>query len=247
MKPKDLVKTHRYAEAVEAYRREIREQPDKNLYAAMGQAFLALRKFNEALESFRRDDEIEDSRLKGSFPSLIKVGATLWLMGKRQEAILEWHRAAAGILDGSIHYGDLAGGGTQGLLLWYGAVALNDKRERDYALEYLRTRAERKAYAICWPRPLVLMVLGEKSFAEVLEIGNGSPVLSVCLESAATDLLKRRHLCQTLFYAACQERQTGNEAECIKKMRLCSKLENPIIESEWYLARGECDQIDYNQ
>jgi tetratricopeptide (TPR) repeat protein len=240
MTPNELLNTHRYAEAVEAYRQEIRDQPDKNLYDGIGQAFLALRKFDEALESFRRNNEIQSGRLKGSFPSLNKAGAALWLMGKRGEALSEWHRATAGILDGSIRYGDLAGGGTQGLLLWYGAVTLKDGQERDHALEYLRNRAKRKAYAaICWPRPIVLMVLGEKSFTEVLETGCGSPVLSECLENAATDLLKRRQLCQSLFYAACQERQAGNEAECIKKMRLCSQLENPIIESEWYLARDE--------
>jgi len=239
MKAMDLLKNHDYLEAIEAFRQEVRDQPNKNYYAAMGQAFLALRQFDDAFKSFKRDDEIESSRLKGNFPSLIKTGTALWLLGKRREAILEWHHAAEGILDGSIRYGDSSGGGTQGLLLWYGAVTMKDITERDYALEYLHKLAKKRVSAICWPRPIVLMVLGEKSFEEVLEIGNGSVILSECVEKANTDLLKRRRLCQTLFYAACQKRQAGDEAGCVIKMRLCSNLENPIVESEWYLARGE--------
>jgi len=238
MKPKELLSAHRYAEAVRAYKHEMCAHPDKNLNDGIGRAFLALREFDEALKSFRRDNEIESRRLKGNFPSLIKAGTALWLMGKKLEAISEWHRAAAGILDGTISYGDLAGGGTQGLLLWYASITLKEEAECNYALNYLNTRASGDP-ARAWPRPVILMVLGRGSLEEILEIGSGSRVLSECLECAKTDLLKRRHLCQTLFYAACLERQAGREADCIKKMQICAGLENPIIESEWYLAREE--------
>ena len=59
---------------------------------------------------------------------------------------------------------------------------------------------------------------------------------------ARTDLLKRRFLCQALFYGACREREAGDEPACMKKMEECFHLENPIIEVEWYLARGEFNQ-----
>ena len=241
MKPKELLFAHRYTEAVEAYRQGMREQPDTNNYLSLGKALLALGNFDEALSAFRKANEME--HLKGSVPCINEAATAMWLAGKQREAMLEWHRAVAGIQDGSIKYGDPAGGGTQGLLLWYGAVTLKDNLERDYALEYLRSIIKRKVYApaICWPRPIISLILGNESFAEVLRIGNGSPVLSECLEKASKDLLKRRRLCQTLFYVACQERQAGNEAGCIEKMGLCSKLENPIIECEWYLARAEHD------
>src|SRR5258706_1953817 len=108
MKPKEFLFTHRYTEAIEAWRQEMLEQPDKNFYGAMGEAYLALREFDEALKCFRRDNEIESSRLKGSFPSLNEAGTALWLMGRHREAILEWHRAAAGILNGSVKYSDAA-------------------------------------------------------------------------------------------------------------------------------------------
>jgi len=59
---------------------------------------------------------------------------------------------------------------------------------------------------------------------------------------ARTDLLKRRELCQALFYGACCEREAGDNAACMDKMQACAHLENPIIEVEWYLALGECRQ-----
>jgi hypothetical protein len=167
------------------------------------------------------------------------MGTALWLLGKKEDAMSVWHQAAAGILDGSIGYGDLAGGGSQGLLLWFAAISLKNSSEQDYALKYLRTRVKRKAYAINWPRPVIQMVLGQISFSDVLKIGVGSESLEVSLKNTKEDLLKRRQVCQALFYGACQAREAANEVECMNLMQVCSELENPIIESEWYLARGE--------
>lgn len=245
MRPKDLLFTHRYAEAVVAHEKHMIDHPQENYHDGLGDALLSLKHFQKALFSFRRNDEIENSRLKGPFPSLGKAGAALWLMGQRQGAIETWHRAVAGVLDGTIKYGDLAGGGSQGLLLWYAAVTLDDAGQRDYALEYLQKLRKRKVYgqSVLWPRPVILMVLGERSFAEVLNDGIGSPELSECLSRARADLLKRRRLCQALFYDACHEREIGNEPACLLRMQVCCQLENPILEVEWYLARGECDAV----
>jgi hypothetical protein len=104
---------------------------------------------------------------------------------------------------------------------------------------------ERKVYgnAILWPRPVVLMVLGERSFTELLEKIIGATELTECLIRVKRDLLKRRQLCQLLFYSSCMDREAGKEAECRLKMQSCYGLENPIIEVEWYLARGECETL----
>jgi tetratricopeptide (TPR) repeat protein len=245
MRPNDLLFAHRYAEAVLAHEKHMMDQPHENYHAGLGDALLGLKHFQKALSSFRRNDEIENSRLKGSFPSLGKAGAALWLMGQRREAMETWHHAVAGILDGTIKYGDLAGGGGQGLLLWYAAVTLHDADQLDYAVKYLHKLQKKKVYgqSVLWPRPVILMVLGERSFADVLNDGLGSPELSECLRRAGTDLLKRRRLCQALFYDACREREAGNEPACLLRMQVCSQLENPILEEEWYLARGECDAV----
>jgi tetratricopeptide (TPR) repeat protein len=245
MKPKELLFAHHYSEAVEAYHNHLREHPEQNYYPGLGQALLSLGRFPEALLSFRKANEMEGQRVKGSLPHINAVGAVLWLTGERANAMTEWHHAVSGILDRSIHYGDLAGGASQGLLLWYGSITLKDADQKEYALKYLRYLKSKKVYSssVLWPRPIVLMAVGDYSFERVLEVGAGSCDLHACIEQARKDLLKRRHLCQVLFYAACREREAGNEAGCFDMMQKCCGLENPILEEEWHLARNECLMI----
>ncbi|HTV43138.1 MAG TPA: hypothetical protein VMF08_21415 [Candidatus Sulfotelmatobacter sp.] len=163
-------------------------------------------------------------------------------MGEKHKASIEWRGAVSGVLGESIHYGDAAGGVTQGLLLWYSAVTLRDYNNRDYALKYIRNLRDKKisSTVILWPRPIIMMILGEQPFEEVLKTGSGSLLLAECIENAEVDLLKRRRLCQTLFYSACMDRNNGDETACMEKMWACFRLENPILELEWYLARVEC-------
>jgi tetratricopeptide (TPR) repeat protein len=246
MKPKELLFSHSYSKAVEAYKAHLLQHPEQNFYPGLGQGYLSLCNFSEALSAFKKADEIGSKTLKGSSPYINQAGTTLWLKGEKSQAMKEWHSAVSGILDGTIHYGDLAGGATQGLLLWYGAITLNDANHRDYAIGYLRHIKERRVYgtSVVWPRPLAIMVLGEESVENVLLAGAGSPILFECIRIAKKDLLKRRHLCQILFYSACLERERGNEAACTEKMQMCFQLEKPSIECEWYLARGECEKIE---
>ena len=242
MKPKDLLFAHRYTEAVEAYRAHLLQHPEQDYYPGLGRALLCLGLFPEALSAFKKANEIGSQRIKGSVPCINEIATALWLSGGKNNAKQQWQNATQGILNGSIHYGDAAGGVTQGLLLWYAAVTLNDADTREYALKYMRSLISKKVYgsAVLWPRPIAMMVLGDCSFEKVLEIGVGSCVLDDCIKEAKNDLLKRRRLCQTLFYSACRERESGIETKCIKMMLTCCNLENPIIELEWYLARKEC-------
>jgi tetratricopeptide (TPR) repeat protein len=241
MTPKELLFAHRYPEAVDAYKSHLRQHPEQNYYPGLGDAFLCVGRFPEAVSTFKKALEIESNRTKGHMGFLNQVGTALWLTGDRTGAIGEWHHAVSGILDGSSIYGDLAGGATQGLLLWYGAVTLNDRQEHEYAIKYFHYLQRRKTYGhVLWPRPVFEMVLGEKSFEKMLVDGIGSPDLATCVQIARTDLLKRRFLCQALFYGACREREAGDETACLEKMQACFHLENPVIEVEWYLARGEC-------
>jgi tetratricopeptide (TPR) repeat protein len=201
MKPKELLYAHRYTEAVHAFRQDMHENTDHNFHSAIGYALLASGTFDEAIESFRRNNEIESGRARGSFPSLNQIATALWLMGKRRDALLEWHHAIAGIIEGRISYGDAAGGASQGLLLWYGAVTSKNEAELEYAINYLRKLRERKNYgsAILWPRPIILMVLGDRSFAEVSNQVTESMDLTECVSRVRGDLLKRRQLCKLLF------------------------------------------------
>jgi len=244
MTPKELLFAHRYPEAVEAYQSHLRQHPEQNYHGGLGDALLCTGNFSDAAAAFRTANDIEHRELKESSPFINQIGTAMWLAGDKRGAMTEWRRAVDGILDGSIQYGNMAGGASQGLLLWYAAVTLKDSGEHEYALKYLDRLKRKKVYlAEAWPRPVVAMVLGEKSLPEILASGIGSPDLGTCIQVARTDLLKRRFLFQALFYRACREREAGNESACMEKMRACFHLENPIIEVEWYLARGECSKI----
>jgi len=243
MTPKELLFAHRYSEAAAAFQTLVVQHPEQNYYGGLGDALLCLGKFAEAVAAFRKANEIKGRKLKGSSPYLNQIGTAMWLAGDKMGAMAEWHSAVSGILDGSILYGDLAGGANQGLLLWYAAVTLKNSTDHGYALKYLDRLKRKKTYgADAWPQPVLMMVLGEQSFEEVLTDGIGSPNLETCLKTARTDLLKRRYLCQALFYGACREREAGNNPGCMSKMQACYQLENPIIELEWYLARNECQR-----
>jgi len=243
MTPKQLLFAHRYSEAAETYRLQMVRQPEKNYNDGLGRALLCLKRFSEAIPVFEKANEMASRRLKGNFPCLNEIGAAMWLAEKRVDAIAQWRGAVDAVLDETCLYGDAAGGATQGLLLWYGAVTQKNSMEREYALKYLEGVRRKNAYGVeIWPLPPVSMVLGAQPFEKTLTDGIGASDLEICIKMARTDLLKRRHLCQALFYGACREREAGNETACMDKMQACFHLENPIIEIEWYLARGECSQ-----
>jgi hypothetical protein len=172
---------------------------------------------------------------------LINVGTVLWLLGRREEAIATYKAAVDGILTGTIHYADLAGGVSQGLLLWYAGVTSADEKATQHALKYLRNRAKRRAIS-SWPGPLALFVLGRKTQEEALLATSGFTQVDAAIHRAKTDLLRRRELVQALFYFAVRHRSEGDEEQCRAGMIQCAGLENPIIEQEWYLARAEAEQ-----
>jgi hypothetical protein len=166
------------------------------------------------------------------------IGAVQWLLGLRQEAIQTFRASVDGILNRTIKFADLAGGVSQGVLLWYTGGSAPDASAREYALKYLTKLAKRSRIEY-WPGPLARLVLDQVDFAFVLEKATGMRELQPSVDLTKGDLLKRRQLVQALFYRGVQARSLGHESECQDWMRRCFELENPIIELEWYLARNE--------
>lgn len=240
MTPLALLQSHRYAEAAATYAEYARKgDPVRGALAGYAKACLCLGKIEEAITYFRLADERErDTRRADPHPYGLWIGTTEWLLGRRREAIQSFKQSVNGVLDGSIGYGDLAGGVSQGLLLWYAGVTAFDAAASEHALEYLRKLAG-KSRIQYWPGPLASFVLGENTEDEVLQKACGVAELDVATEIAKKDLLKRRQLVASLFYFGVRQRANGSEEQCRKWIERCVALENPIIECEWYLARGE--------
>ncbi len=240
MTPWELVHAHKYEEAISVYRSRLIVKPnDSGTLAEMGTALMCIGQFQEALHALQKASAINAKELKGSSAYLNDVATIQWLLGMKHDSKQTLRRSVDGILDRSIVYADSAGGVSQGLQLWYASVTTDDAENQEYAIKYLKKLAKHPRVKK-YPGSIARYVLLECDFSTVLKDAVGAEDLNTCLNVAKNDLLKRRQLCQALFYDAVLARSRGKEEECISKMRQCFSLENPINEMEWYLARAEC-------
>lgn len=205
-----------------------------------GLFLLCLEKHEDALIYFREAAEQAAER-DGAY--LENVGAAQWLMGRHRDAAITWRQRVSGILDGTIIYTDFSGGASDGLLLWYAAVTLTDDELLEYAIDYFRTlstpsRLSSWPNISSWPGPLVYLALGERSADSILQ-EQFDELNSADLPHWNADILRRRKLVNVLFYSAVKCRADGQEQECQKLMSAVAQIKNPLIELEWYLARGE--------
>jgi len=162
------------------------------------------------------------------------------MLGDRANAIRLMTEMVDGILDGSIEFGDAAGGVKQGLLLHYMGITASDERAVSKALTYLRSRVKRRAIEL-FPGPVACYSLDQVDFSDVLSAATKGRYRDStgAIDFARTDLLSRRWVCVALFHDGVRARARGDECHCQKRMRECFSLENPLLEEEWYLARNE--------
>lgn len=250
MNAMDLLRSHKYAEAVTACRQVLSVNPgDIAATSIMARALRALERYQEALPLFERVDAHEKGKpniTPGHPGRQMDISCLYWFMGDCSKAMALMRGLVDGILDGSIQYStDVAGGMTQGLLLYYMGASANRPNQTAFALDYMRKRLNRlKSYhgLDSWPAPVARYYLGEMSFGELLAAATGQQDLSQAIDVARGDLLRRRHLCKALFHDGVKSRVQGAEGQCLTRMRECYALENPLIEHEWYVARYECEQ-----
>lgn len=245
-----LMRSHRYGEVIADLRRRLASNPeDMASVEAMAKALRAKGKnakalsFFECLAACRKEDKTANILAPGSVAWQIDIACLHWLLDDHSEAVGLMHGLAAGILDGSIKYGDAAGGMSQGLLLYYMAVTENDLQEVSFALDYLKNRVKRAAGQI-WPCPIAQYYLGDIAFETVMEAVNRQPKLAGSPDPAKLELGRRRRLTLALFHDGVRSRVEGDEGHCIDRMQECYELENPLIEQEWYLARYEVQKAD---
>ena len=243
----ELRRAHRFDELVKACQERLALNAT-NMEAAdnLASALKALGRYAEALPYYEMVGEDEKrTRLARGLPGRQEDIACLhWMLGDRATGMRLMASLVDGILDGSINYGDIAGGVSQGLLLYYMGVTAGDEAAQAKALSYLRGRAKRSA-AKSFPGPVARYYLDEIDLPELLAAATakrgGARDVAGAIEAARDDLLTRRFVCVALFHDGAKARGLGDELRCMTRMRECLALENPLIEQEWYLARFEVE------
>ncbi|MBI4567175.1 MAG: hypothetical protein HY719_02125 [Planctomycetes bacterium] len=250
-----LFEEHRYEEAIVAFGQLYSHKGGAPLLANRAWAFLCVGRLSEALDDLQtahrfaaeehRHPMFGGEKVCGTY--LDTIAAIYWMLGNKTEAYRTIRASTDGILDGSIHYADLAAGASQGLLLWYFAVTDGDVQQGKYVQRYFSRLAKRKSRIGYWPGPVALFLLGKTQCADVLNSATGHNDLAGSLIKAETDVLARRQLVQALFYLGIKARERGDEAECRSLLVRCIGLQNPIIEDEWYLAWHEIASRDLSK
>lgn len=245
-----MVRSHRDAEAIAGLRRHLANNPDDMAAVeGMAKALRAQGEYGEAISFFerlsahRKADNTANVLAPDNAAWQIDIACLYWLIENHSKAIHLMHDLVAGILNGSLKYGDAAGGMSQGLLLYYMATSTNASEEASFALEYLRNRIK-GTFGQIWPCSVAQYYLGAIPFEAVMEGVNRQRSVPGLVEPAKIELARRRRLAVALFHDGVRSRAQDDEVRCIDRMRECYRLENPLIEQEWYLARYEVEKAD---
>jgi tetratricopeptide (TPR) repeat protein len=259
MTTSELLFTHKYSEAVEYAKREYSELWPKEEWTqgSLAEAYFVNGQYSEAIPLYSEVGKRSraDRFTPGNSGRDKHISIANWCLGNRDQAIQLMKSLCAGILNGKIQYASSTGGGEQGLLLHYMATATQDDVLRQYAFDYMKKVITQQAkylphrdiLDLGWPIPLMAFILGEATCAQVMKFATSSRMhtkettedADEAREIANTDLMTRRRLTNVYLQEATLARAEGDEEGCMAKMRECYELENPIIESSWYLARYE--------
>jgi hypothetical protein len=249
----DLKFAHRYGEAISIIKQQM-AKGEQDWHGSLGEMYLCDRQYANAAEAFGQANRDADKRDRpriehmGLDPAKNRTGTCLswlgtayWLAEEHDLAKSTWRGYVEGNLAGEIIYGDAAGGVTEGLLLWYASLLTQDDKTCKDALNYLVNRSKHSAIK-SWPGPLAMMILGKRSKVEVLAEQFKTNSVESAITAAKTDLLKRRHLSNYFLYVGALALNDGKEDEYWNFLKLCAAMENPIIEDEWYIARGAVER-----
>jgi hypothetical protein len=240
MKPWEMLSMRRFEDARRAYAEQLEKSPeDPDLLAAHSLSLLGLGRFEESLLGFRSANELASRRIRGaSQPYLEKVGGILWILRRRVESIDTFREGVDLISSRTVTFTDNAGGVDPGVLFWYASSSAADHRSHEHSVRYLSALATTFRHPE-WPAPLALLVLGKSSLSDVLADLCGVSDPSDAVRSTRLDILKSRRLVRALFYGSVIERNHGRHAGFRHLLELCAKIENPVLEIEWYLAQSE--------
>jgi tetratricopeptide (TPR) repeat protein len=193
----DLLCAGRIDEAIAAYTRVIEVEASPLVLANRALAHVRRRDFTAAMHDYQAADALDPPHLRGdAYPK--RIGAVLWMMGRRQHAIEQWERVVDLLGRRAYAFTDAAGGVQSGALLWFGALRLDDDERMRKALGFIAKRTDSNGDG--WPKPIARFVLGE--------------IDAVRLRASAAngDSLAGRRLCQACFYAGVAARTSSRQA-----------------------------------
>lgn len=233
----ELWEARRFDEAVAAYRKQLKEQPQKkwsNL-AGLAESLMGAGQYAEAIPLFEEVNAYQRDRLAASAGCLEQISVCHWMTGDRQAALDIMRDLVLAVRDGTITFTDFAGGVSQGLILCYMGITLRSVADVDLAMNYLKTLASRPRIKN-WPGPAALFLLGGLTFGEAMK--NAADTVQ-SMPEADQDGWMRRYLASLLFAAGTERRMAGDEEGARTFFTECASLTNPLVDYEWYLAKGE--------
>jgi len=235
-----LFHSYRFREAVDAYRQQLRDDPE-NKWAntdGLGSSLMAAEEYAKAIPFLEEVDKYERNSNPGSPGRGEQLSVCHWMMGERSRALALIKEGVIAVRDGTITFTDFAGGTSQGVILCYMAATLNSKSDVDLALAYLRKLAKR-SYITGWPGPATLYLLGRVTFLDAMRDATGASDLAQAKNVAEQHIRSRRKLTNLLFAAAVERRLAGDEPGCGEYMAECASLTTQLVEFEWHLAKAE--------
>jgi hypothetical protein len=233
----DLFTERRFAEAVAAYRKQLREQPEQkwsNIHG-LAESLMGAGRYAEAIPYFEEVSANRRSQLPASAGCIVQISVCHWMNEERQKALDIIRELVAAVRDGMITFTDFAGGVSQGLILCYMAITPSSIADVDLAMKYLKTLASRPRIKN-WPGPAALFLLGGLAFGQAMKNATDD---ALSKPEADQEGWMRRYLCALLFAAGTERRMANDEEGARVFFARCASLINPLVEYEWYLAKSE--------
>jgi tetratricopeptide (TPR) repeat protein len=241
----NLYKSHRFREAIAAYRQQLRDGGPYGEWVNLGglaAALMAAGEYAEAIPHFEKMDEHASNSHPGALGYQVDLSICRWMIGERAQASDIIKGLVVAVRKRKVYYTDFSGGVPYGLILCYMAATLRVAADVDLALKYLKWLTTRR-YIKNWPGPAGRFLLGQMSFQDALVDGLGVSDVPQAKAIALQDVMKRRHLTNLLFAAAVERRLAGDEPGCRACMADCASLKNTLCEDVWYLARAEIGSL----
>ena len=234
---RELFKGQRFEEAVAAYRKQLQEQPQKkwiNL-GGLAESLLASGKYAEAIPLFEEVGAHQSNSVPGALGCQVQISVCHWMAGDRKKALNIIRQLVHDVRDGKVTFTDFAGGVSQGLILCYMGITLQSIADVDLAMNYLKTLASRPRIKN-WPGPAALFLLGGLTFGDAVKNATDEAQNK---PEGDQEGWKRRYLAPLFFAAGTERRMAGDEKGARMFFGECADLINPLVEYEWYLAKGE--------